>query len=97
MNFFLSFIINKNSKKPLILKSWLHIYKEESQEIQKRITLLIAFEIWRAPLMQETEDGRLITKRPTKKLSDLFKKNNKIEDNKIDNLIFILKDIVKLI
>jgi hypothetical protein len=37
----------------------------------------IAFEIWRAPLMQETDDGRLITKRPTKKLSDLFKKNNK--------------------
>lgn len=37
----------------------------------------IAFEIWRAPLMQETEDGKLITKRPTKKLSDLFKKNNK--------------------
>ena len=39
--------------------------------------LWIAFEIWRAPLMQETEDGKLITKRPTKKLSDLFKKNNK--------------------
>lgn len=34
----------------------------------------IAFEIWRAPLMEETEDGRLITKRPTKKISDLFKK-----------------------
>ncbi len=38
------------------------------------IGLWMAFEIWRAPLMQETEDGRLITKRPTKKLSDLFKK-----------------------
>ena len=37
-------------------------------------TLWMAYEIWRAPLMQETEDGRLITKRPTKKLSDLFKK-----------------------
>lgn len=37
----------------------------------------IAYELWRAPLMQETEDGKLITKRPTKKLSDLFNKNNK--------------------
>jgi len=34
----------------------------------------MAYEIWRAPLMEETEDGRLITKQPTKKLSDLFKK-----------------------
>jgi len=38
------------------------------------LTLWMAYEIWRAPLMQETEDGRLITKRPTKKLRDLFKK-----------------------
>jgi hypothetical protein len=30
--------------------------------------------MWRAPLMEETADGKLITKRPTKKLSDLFKK-----------------------
>ena len=37
-------------------------------------TIWIAYEIWRAPLMQETMDGKLITKRPTKKLSDLFKK-----------------------
>lgn len=34
----------------------------------------ITYEIWRAPLMEETEDGGLITKRPTKKLSDLFKR-----------------------
>ena len=34
----------------------------------------IGFEIWRAPLMEETEDGKLITKRPGRKLSDLFKK-----------------------
>jgi hypothetical protein len=34
----------------------------------------IGYEIWRAPLMEETEDGRLITKRPRRKLSDLFKK-----------------------
>jgi len=39
--------------------------------------LWIGYEIWRAPLMQETDDGRLITKRPTKKLSDLFKKKQK--------------------
>ena len=38
------------------------------------LSLWIAFEVWRAPLMEETDDGRLITKRPTKKLSDLFKK-----------------------
>jgi len=37
----------------------------------------IAYEIWRAPLMEETDDGKLITKRPTKKLSDLFKKKEK--------------------
>jgi len=34
----------------------------------------IAYEIWRAPLMEEKEDGRLVTKIPAKKLSDLFKK-----------------------
>ena len=37
----------------------------------------MAYEIWRAPLMEETEDGRLVTKRPTKKISDLFKKKIK--------------------
>jgi len=36
--------------------------------------LWIAFEIWRAPLVEEKEDGRIVTKRPEKKLSDLFKK-----------------------
>ena len=38
------------------------------------LSLWMAFEVWRAPLMEETDDGRLITKRPAKKLSDLFKK-----------------------
>ncbi len=38
------------------------------------ISLWMAFEVWRAPLMEETDDGRLITKRPAKKFSDLFKK-----------------------
>jgi len=38
------------------------------------IVIWMAYEIWRAPLMEETEDGRWITKRPKKKLSDLFKK-----------------------
>ena len=37
-------------------------------------SLWMAFEVWRAPLMEETDDGRLITKRPAKKFSDLFKK-----------------------
>jgi hypothetical protein len=37
-------------------------------------SLWMAFEVWRAPLMEETDDGCLITKRPAKKFSDLFKK-----------------------
>jgi hypothetical protein len=37
-------------------------------------SLWMAYEVWRAPLMEELEDGGLRTKRPTKKLSDLFKK-----------------------
>lgn len=36
--------------------------------------LWISYEIWRAPLMEEDENGRLKTKRPTKKLSDLWRK-----------------------
>jgi len=40
------------------------------------IVVWIAYEIWRAPLMIETEDGKLITKRPTKKLSDLWRKES---------------------
>jgi hypothetical protein len=38
------------------------------------IILWTAYEIWRAPLMEETEDGGLITKRPARKLSDLWRK-----------------------
>lgn len=34
----------------------------------------ITYEIWRAPLMRETEDGQLRTVRPTKRLRDLFKR-----------------------
>ncbi len=37
-------------------------------------TVWTAYELWRAPLMEETDDGRLVTKRPTRKLSDLWKK-----------------------
>jgi hypothetical protein len=37
-------------------------------------TLWMIYEIWRAPLMEETDDGRMITKRPTKKLTDLLRK-----------------------
>ena len=38
--------------------------------------LWIAYEIWRAPLLEETENGNYRTKRPTKKLSDLWRKRN---------------------
>lgn len=34
----------------------------------------IAFEIWSAPVLEETENGKFITKRPQRKLKDLFKK-----------------------
>lgn len=37
----------------------------------------MAFEMWRAPLMEETEDGGLRTIRPERKLSDLFRKKKK--------------------
>jgi hypothetical protein len=44
------------------------------------VSILVIFwmiyEIWRAPLMEETEDGKLITKRRTKKLSDLWRKES---------------------
>lgn len=41
------------------------------------ITVLwTAYEIWRAPLMEETEDGKLVTKRPTRKIIDLWRKRN---------------------
>jgi len=36
--------------------------------------LWIGFEIWRAPLLKENEDGSWETIKPTKKLKDLFKK-----------------------
>ena len=38
------------------------------------IILWTVYEIWRAPLMEETQDGKLITKRSAKKLSDLWRK-----------------------
>ena len=38
------------------------------------IGLWIAYEIWRAPLLEETENGNYRTKRPTKKLKDLWQK-----------------------
>jgi hypothetical protein len=41
------------------------------------IGLWMAYEIWRAPLMEETDDGKMLVKRPTKKLSDLFNKKQK--------------------
>lgn len=38
------------------------------------VIIWISYEIWRAPIMEETIDGDLITKRATKKLSDLWRK-----------------------
>jgi hypothetical protein len=37
-------------------------------------SLYIAFEMWRAPMLEERPDGSFKTIRPAKKLSDLFKK-----------------------
>jgi hypothetical protein len=34
----------------------------------------IAYEVWRAPMMRENEDGTYTTIRPAKKLSELFKR-----------------------
>jgi hypothetical protein len=36
--------------------------------------LFIAFEMWRAPMMEEQSDGSFKTIRPEKKFGDLFKK-----------------------
>jgi hypothetical protein len=36
--------------------------------------LWVAYEFWRAPLMEEQPDGSWKTIKPTKKLKDLFKK-----------------------
>lgn len=49
-------------------------------------SLWMAFEIWRAPLMEQKDDGRLVVKRPEKKLSDLFKKKNKNKQLWMSNL-----------
>ncbi len=37
-------------------------------------TLWLAYEMWRAPFLEMDENGNWITKQPTKKLKDLFKK-----------------------
>jgi hypothetical protein len=34
----------------------------------------MAFEIWRAPMLEEMPDGSFRTIKPTKKLSELFKR-----------------------
>jgi uncharacterized protein YpmB len=38
------------------------------------LTLWVAYEFWRAPMMQEMEDGSLKTIRPAKEFKDLFKR-----------------------
>lgn len=40
------------------------------------LIIWMVYEIWRAPLVEETGDGKIITKKPTKKLSDLWQKRN---------------------
>ena len=39
----------------------------------------IAYEVWRAPMMRENEDGTYTTIRPEKKFKDLFKKKSSYE------------------
>ncbi len=38
------------------------------------VIIWTGYEIWRAPIMEEDEMGKLIVKRPTKKFSDLWRK-----------------------
>jgi len=45
----------------------------------------IVFEMWRAPVMEETPKG-MITIRKAKKLSDLFKKKRKTPNSNISDL-----------
>ena len=42
------------------------------------VSLWMAFEIWRAPMMRENEDGTYTTIRPERKFKELFKKKNKL-------------------
>jgi hypothetical protein len=39
--------------------------------------ILIAFQIWKAPLLRENPDGSWTTIKESKKIMDLFKKKNK--------------------
>jgi hypothetical protein len=39
--------------------------------------LWIAFEMWKAPLLQQKPDGRWVTIRKEKKIIDFFNKKNK--------------------
>ena len=41
------------------------------------ILIWIAFEMWKAPLLEENPDGSYTTIRKEKKIMDLFKKKNK--------------------
>lgn len=38
------------------------------------VILWMAYEIWRAPVVKENQDGSYTTIKPTKKLSDIFKR-----------------------
>ena len=39
------------------------------------LLLWIAYELWRAPIVREEEDGNVTTIRKTKQLKDLFRKH----------------------
>lgn len=38
------------------------------------LTLWVVYEMWRAPMLRENEDGTFTTIKSTKKLKDLFKR-----------------------
>lgn len=38
------------------------------------VILWMAYEIWRSPVVKENQDGSYTTIKPTKKLSDIFKR-----------------------
>lgn len=40
----------------------------------------IGYEIWRAPMIEETDDGKFIVKRPAKSFKDLFKSKSKTKN-----------------
>jgi hypothetical protein len=50
------------------------------------IFVWMAYEIWRAPLLEMDDKGNWIVKKETKKLSDIFKKNKNKSNSSYSNL-----------